>query len=149
MGIHRDWIVLDAQYQIEEMRDNLRTLQLNQTLGNDDDSEDEKAGTDVDDDGDENLGDTDNNDEEAQSDGDGSEEEEEGGSGDNDAEAADVDSKGNITDDTNEEDEVESPYTCSRCQNPTLLNDDTTFYKCFRHSCRGTFWVLQRRMISN
>lgn len=139
VGIHRDWIVLDAQYQIEEMRDNLRTIQLNQTLGNDDDSDDEKVGPDADDAGDEHLGGADNNDDEVQSDGDGSDEEGEGGSGDDDAETADVDPKGNITDDTDEEDEVESPYTCSRCQKPILLNDNTTFYKCFRHSCRGTW----------
>lgn len=142
VGIHRNWIILDAQVQIEEMRDNLRAIQWNQTIGNDDDSEDERTEADEDDAEVKHIYDTDNMDDDVQSDADSLDNVGPPDSDDDGAEAADVASEGNTNDvpadDANEENEVESPYTCSHCCKPVLLDDATTFYKCFRHSCRGT-----------
>ncbi|KJA23767.1 hypothetical protein HYPSUDRAFT_66143 [Hypholoma sublateritium FD-334 SS-4] len=146
VGIHRDWIILDAQVQIEEIRDNLRAIEWNQTLGNDDDPDDERTGGDEDDAETDRHGDTDNTSDDVHSDGDAAEDLRPRDSDDGDADAADTTFEDNAidepTDDANEENEVESPYTCSHCQQIILLDDVTTFYKCFRHSCRD-YWVCE------
>lgn len=46
-----------------------------------------------------------------------------------------------------QQDKARTLYLCSHCGADILLNDRTTFYKCFMHSCSGKFSMPDVRIL--